>query len=44
MSSTVGRLVSRLASSGEMTPEAILAVMARYATYPAGTPASTNTD
>ncbi len=22
-----------------MTPEAILAVMARYATYPAGTPA-----
>jgi hypothetical protein len=26
-------------ASGDMTPEAILAVMARYATYPAGTPA-----
>jgi mannose-6-phosphate isomerase-like protein (cupin superfamily) len=38
------RDLSRLASSGEMTPDAILAVMARYATYPAGTPASTNTD
>jgi hypothetical protein len=28
---------------GEMTPEAILAVMARYATYPAGTPAPDST-
>jgi len=33
------RDLSKLAASGEMTPEAILAVMARYATYPAGTPA-----
>src|SRR6202046_1580954 len=33
------RDLSQLASSGEMTPEAILAVRARYATYPAGTPA-----
>jgi mannose-6-phosphate isomerase-like protein (cupin superfamily) len=33
-----------LEASGEMTPEAILAVMARYATYPAGTPAPGNTD
>jgi oxalate decarboxylase/phosphoglucose isomerase-like protein (cupin superfamily) len=33
------RDLSKLASSGEMTPEAIVAVMARYATYPAGTPA-----
>ena len=31
-------------ASGEMTPEAILAVMARYATYPASTPAPDNTD
>jgi mannose-6-phosphate isomerase-like protein (cupin superfamily) len=31
--------LSTLAASEEMTPEAILAVMARYATYPAGTPA-----
>ena len=30
------RDLSKLAGSGEMTPEAILAVMARYATYPAG--------
>jgi quercetin dioxygenase-like cupin family protein len=33
------RDLSKLATSGEMNPEAILAVMARYATYPAGTPA-----
>lgn len=33
------RDLSKLAASGEMAPEAILAVMARYATYPAGTPA-----
>ena len=33
------RDLSKLAASGEMTPEAILAVMVRYATYPAGTPA-----
>ena len=38
------RDLSQLADSGEMTPEAILAVMARYATYPAGTPAPDNTD
>ena len=31
-------------ASGEMTPEAILAVTVRYATYPAGTPAPDNTD
>jgi mannose-6-phosphate isomerase-like protein (cupin superfamily) len=31
------RDLGKLAASGEMTPEAILAVMARYATYPAGT-------
>ena len=31
------RDLSRLAASDGMTPEAILAVMARYATYPAGT-------
>jgi mannose-6-phosphate isomerase-like protein (cupin superfamily) len=33
------RDLGQLAASGEMTPEAILAVMARYATYPARTPA-----
>ena len=33
------RDLTKLAAAGEMTPEAILAVMARYATYPAGTPA-----
>ena len=33
------RELSQLATSGEMTHEAILAVMARYATYPAGEPA-----
>lgn len=33
------RELGRLAASGAMTPEAALAVMARYATYPAGTPA-----
>ena len=33
------RDLSKLAASDEMTPDAILAVMARYATYPAGTPA-----
>jgi mannose-6-phosphate isomerase-like protein (cupin superfamily) len=33
------RDLSKLARSGEMTPEAILAVMARYATHPAGTSA-----
>jgi oxalate decarboxylase/phosphoglucose isomerase-like protein (cupin superfamily) len=32
------RDLSKLAASGEMTPEAILAVMASYATNPAGTP------
>lgn len=31
------RDLSKLAAAGEMTPEAIIAVMARYATYPAGT-------
>lgn len=31
------RDLSKLAASGEMTPEAILSVMAHYATYPAGT-------
>ena len=30
---------AELAATGDMTPEAILAVMARYATYPAATPA-----
>jgi hypothetical protein len=38
------RDLRELEASGEMTPEAILAVMARYATYPAGTPAPDNTD
>jgi mannose-6-phosphate isomerase-like protein (cupin superfamily) len=38
------RDLSKLAAAGEMTPEAILAAMARYATYPAGTPAPDNTD
>ena len=38
------RDLSKLAASGEMTPETILAVMACYATYPAGTPAPDNTD
>jgi mannose-6-phosphate isomerase-like protein (cupin superfamily) len=38
------RDLSQLAAAGEMTPDAILAVMARYATYPAGTPAPGNTD
>src|ERR1700733_14784427 len=38
------RDLGKLAASGEMTPEAILAVMANYATYPAGTPAPDNTD
>jgi mannose-6-phosphate isomerase-like protein (cupin superfamily) len=33
------RDLGKLAASGEMTPEAILRVMARYWTYPAGTPA-----
>jgi mannose-6-phosphate isomerase-like protein (cupin superfamily) len=33
------RDLGKLEASGEMTPEAILAVMARYATYPAGTAA-----
>jgi cupin domain len=33
------RDLAQLATVGEMTPEAILAVMARYATYPAGAPA-----
>ena len=35
------RDLSKLAASGAMTPDAILGVMARYATYPAGTPAPT---
>ena len=38
------RDLSKLAASDHVTPEAILAVMARYATYPAGTPAPDNTD
>jgi mannose-6-phosphate isomerase-like protein (cupin superfamily) len=38
------RDLRELEASGGMTPEAILAVMARYATYPAGTPAPDNTD
>ncbi len=38
------RELGQLAASGEMTPEAILTVMARYATYPAGTPAPGHTD
>ncbi len=38
------RDISKLAAAGKMTPEAILGVMARYATYPAGTPAPDNTD
>ena len=38
------RDLSQLAAAGEMTPEAILAVMARYSTYPAGTPALDNAD
>src|ERR1700733_2918354 len=33
------RDLRELEASGEMTSEAILGVMARYATYPAGTPA-----
>ncbi|HXO06633.1 MAG TPA: cupin domain-containing protein [Solirubrobacteraceae bacterium] len=33
------RDLGKLATSGELSPEAILAVMARYGTYPAGTPA-----
>jgi quercetin dioxygenase-like cupin family protein len=33
------RELAELAASGEMTPARILAVMAGYATYPAGTPA-----
>jgi quercetin dioxygenase-like cupin family protein len=32
------RDLRKLAASGEMSPEAILAAMARYATYPAGAP------
>ena len=38
------RDLSKVAASGEMTPEAILAVMARYATYPAGAAAPDTTD
>src|SRR3984885_3774666 len=38
------RDLGKLAASGEMTPEAILGVMACYATYPAGAPAPDNTD
>lgn len=38
------RDLAKLAATGEMTPGAILAVMARYATYPAGSPAPANTD
>ena len=33
-----------LAAADEMTPDAILTVMARYATYPAGTRAPEATD
>jgi mannose-6-phosphate isomerase-like protein (cupin superfamily) len=38
------RDLSKLAAADEMTPEAILAVMGRYATYPAGTRAPEATD
>ena len=38
------RDLSQLAAAGAMTPEAILGVMARYATYPAGAPAPDNAD
>lgn len=38
------RDLSELAASGAMTREGILAVMARYATYPAGTPVPTSSD
>lgn len=38
------RDLSKLAAADEMTPDAILAVMARYATYPAGTRAPEATD
>jgi oxalate decarboxylase/phosphoglucose isomerase-like protein (cupin superfamily) len=38
------RDLGRLAASGESTPEAILAAMAGYATYPAGTPGPDETD
>src|ERR1700733_11108526 len=38
------RDLSKLAASGEMTPDAILGVMARYATYPAGSPAPDTTE
>ena len=38
------RDLSKLAATDEMTPEAILAVMGRYATYPAGTRAPEATD
>ena len=38
------RDLSKLAAAGEMIPEGILAVMARYGTYPAGAPAPGHTD
>ena len=38
------RDLSKLAASGEMTPDAILEVMSRYATYPAGVPAPDKPD
>lgn len=38
------RDLSELAASGAMTPDAILGVMARYATYPAGSPAPETTE
>lgn len=38
------RDLSKLAASGAMTPDAILGVMARYATYPAGSPAPETTE
>jgi mannose-6-phosphate isomerase-like protein (cupin superfamily) len=38
------RDLAQLAATDGMNPETILAVMARYATYPAGSPAPENTD
>lgn len=38
------RDLGKLAASGDMNPEAILSVMARYATYPAGKAAPDSTD
>ncbi len=38
------RDLSKLAASGELTPEAILTTMARYASSPAGAPAPDEPD